>query len=247
MRINRIFTYILRIILNAVENSIILSMRNLAIYLALLMFSIVLAACLPASESETTGTDNSQTGELARVIHVIDGDTIEIESQGKEYRVRYIGVDTPEREEPYYEEAADANRKMVDNEDVVLVQDVSETDQYGRLLRYVYLQDGTFVNAELISQGYGRVVTFPPDVAQTKLFTELQQEARDNQRGLWGLSEMQALPAGCDTCSKNSYDCKDFDSQASAQACHDVCLEMAGEDIHHLDGGGDGVVCESLP
>ncbi len=137
--------------------------------------------------------------------------------------------------------------RLVEGEEIILVQDVSETDRYGRLLRYVYLPDGTFVNAELISQGYGRVVTFPPDVAQTELFTDLQREARENQRGLWGQSEMQALPPGCDTCSKNSYDCKDFDTQAAAQSCYDSCLEITGEDIHHLDGGGDGIVCESLP
>lgn len=186
-------------------------------------------------------------GERARVVQVIDGDTIDVEAQGREYRVRYIGVDTPERDEPFYEEATKANRQMVGDEEIVLVKDVSETDPYGRLLRYVYLDDGTFVNAELIAEGYGRVVTFPPDVAQTDHFVTLQKEARENQRGLWALSEMQALPAGCDTCSKNNYDCKDFNSQAAAQACFDACKEMTGQDVHHLDGGGDGIVCESLP
>ncbi len=208
---------------------------------------ISFAACTPAIERDETKTNTPPAGEQARVVFVIDGDTIDVEAQGQEYRVRYIGVDTPERDEPFYAEAAEANRQMVEGEEIVLVQDVSETDRYGRLLRYVYLPDGTFVNAELISQGYGRVVTFPPDVAQTELFTALQRQARETERGLWGQSEMQALPPGCDTCRKNSYDCKDFDTQTAAQACFDACLEMVGDDVHHLDGGGDGIVCESLP
>lgn len=235
------------IILNAEQNSIILPMHKLATYLFIVLAAASMAACSSALESDNSGGNAAPSGERARVVTVIDGDTIDVESQGQEFRVRYIGVDTPERDEPFYEEATEANRKMVDGEEIILVKDVSETDRYGRLLRYIYLPDGTFVNAELISQGYGRVVTFPPDVAQIELLTDLQQEARENQRGLWGQSEMQGMPPGCDTCSKNSHDCKDFDYQAAAQACHDFCMELAGEDVHHLDGGGDGVVCESLP
>lgn len=223
-----------------------MTMRKSVIYLFVLFVTMV-GACSPVIEDEERAAGAPPQGERVQVIAVIDGDTIDVESQGQTYRVRYIGVDTPEREEPFYEEATEANRKMVDEEEVILVQDVSETDQYGRLLRYVYLADGTFVNAELISQGYGRVVTFPPDVAQAEMFTDLQREARENQRGLWGLSEMQGLPTGCNTCSKNNYDCKDFVSQTAAQACHDFCMEVVGEDVHHLDGGGDGIVCESLP
>ncbi len=222
-------------------------MHKLLTYFFTVFLTTGLAACSPLSENDKSGAGAPPSGKRARVVYVIDGDTIDVESQGQEFRVRYIGVDTPERDEPFYEEATKANRKMVDAAEIILVQDVSETDQYGRLLRYIYLPDGTFVNAELISQGYGRVVTFPPDVAQTDLFGDLQREARENQRGLWGQSEIQALPLGCDTCSKNSYDCKDFDSHTAAQSCHDICFEIAGEDIHHLDGGGDGIACESLP
>jgi endonuclease YncB( thermonuclease family) len=224
-----------------------MAMRKLVPYLLALLIFTGLVACSSLPDSDRTGPDSPPAGEPAHVVFVIDGDTIDVESQGETFRVRYIGVDTPERDEPFYEQATEANRNLVDGEEIILVQDVSETDQYGRLLRYAYLQDGTFVNAELISSGYDRVVTFPPDVAQADLFADLHREARENQRGLWSLSEMQDLPPGCDTCSKNNYNCKDFDSQAAAQACFDYCLDITGEDIHHLDGGGDGVVCKSLP
>lgn len=185
-------------------------------------------------------------GDRAKVTWVYDGDTVEVEMGGKKWKVRYIGVDTPEIDQPYYEEASKANFDMVKNQNVILVRDVSNTDKYDRLLRYVYLTDGTFVNAELLRNGYGRTINIPPDVANERYFEQLQEEARREERGLWGLEENKALPAGCVTCSKNAHDCGDFNSQRQAQACFDTCMDLTGEDVHHLDGGGDGDVCESL-
>lgn len=182
-------------------------------------------------------------GQPAAVTFVTDGDTIEVEIDGRLYDVRYIGIDTPERDEPFYEEAREANRQLVEGLTVTLVKDVSETDEFGRLLRYVYLQDGTFVNAELIRQGMARVVTFPPDVAMVDYLTALQQEARKAERGLWAETELDG-PCGCDF---NRYNCSDFATQVEAQGCFDFCQQETGEDIHSLDGGGDGLVCESLP
>ncbi len=178
----------------------------------------------------------------AEVTYVFDGDTIEVELDGRTYRLRYIGVDTPEREEPYYDEAFDFNRDLVAGQTVTLVRDVSETDQYGRLLRYVYLDDGTFVNAAIIRAGLGRLVTFPPDVAQTEYLKGLQAEARDAGMGMWG----NAATGPCD-CDRNLYNCRDFDTQAEAQTCFEYCLDTQNRDVHNLDGGGDGFVCESLP
>ncbi len=188
-------------------------------------------------------------GETAQVLHVIDGDTIDVLLDGNEYRVRYVGVDTPERDEPFYREATQANRDFVDGQTVTLAVDVSETDQYGRLLRYVYLADGTFVNAELIAGGYARLVTYPPDVANADYFADLQREARQAERGLWAINELTNVgaPAGCQICSRNAYNCSDFSTQREAQACYQFCLDEVNEDVHRLDGGGDGLVCESLP
>jgi len=124
-------------------------------------------------------------GEVATVSYIVDGDTIDVIINGVEYRVRYIGIDTPERDMPYFDQATQANRDLVEGQQVLLVKDVSETDRYGRLLRYIYLQDGTFVNAELVASGYAQAATFPPDVAFADLFSRLQEEARQNGRGLW--------------------------------------------------------------
>ena len=140
----------------------------------------------PLSEAEQlTNLAAELGGEIALVTWVIDGDTVDVELDGEKYRVRYIGVDTPERDQWYYEEATDMNIALVKNKEVVLVKDVSETDRYGRLLRYVYLADGTFVNGYLVEAGYATAVTFPPDVALVDELRALEQAARADGVGLW--------------------------------------------------------------
>ena len=201
-----------------------------------------LAAPGPTRPGASTPANEPPDGDRAEVTYVFDGDTIEVGLDGRAYRLRYIGVDTPEREEPYYQEAFDFNRDLVEGQTVTLVRDVSETDQYGRLLRYVYLDDGTFVNAAIIRAGMGRLVTFPPDVAQTEYLKGQQAEARDAGAGMWG----DAATGPCD-CDRNLYDCRDFDTQREAQTCFQYCLDTQNRDVHNLDGGGDGFVCESLP
>jgi endonuclease YncB( thermonuclease family) len=132
----------------------------------------------------------------ATVVRVVDGDTVEVLINGLRYRVRYIGMDTPETVDPskpvqcYGKEASEANRRLVEGRTVTLVKDVSEVDKYGRLLRYLYVGD-LFINAELVKQGYARVATYPPDIRYASLFVSLEQEARAAARGLWG-------PAGND-------------------------------------------------
>lgn len=124
----------------------------------------------------------------AAVTRVVDGDTIVIDTGQK---VRYIGINTPESVDPrkpvqcFGAEASARNKALVEAKEVKLVKDVSETDKYGRLLRYVYLADGTFVNLELVKEGYARVDTFPPDVKFSKEFVAADKAARLAQKGLW--------------------------------------------------------------
>lgn len=186
---------------------------------------------------------SSLANEEALVTYVYDGDTIEVELNGRIVRLRYIGVDSPEREEPFYDEAFQFNRDLVEDQRILLVRDVSDTDPYGRLLRYVYLPDGTFVNGELIRNGMARLVTFPPDVAQAEHLRQLQDKAQEDGIGMWSRPD---LVGPCD-CDRNLYDCRDFRSQNEAQTCFNYCMDTMNEDIHHLDGSNDGFVCESLP
>lgn len=115
------------------------------------------------------------------VTWVIDGDTVEIEGG---YRVRYIGIDAPEGDEAYYWEALQANRTLVEGEKVRLEKDVEDKDKYGRLLRYVWV-DNTMVNVELVKLGYAYSYSYPPNLKYQTYLLQMEQEAREHKRGLW--------------------------------------------------------------
>jgi len=138
--------------------------------------------------------DNNLDEGMIHVSRVVDGDTIVVEGDQK---VRLIGVDTPETVkpghplEPYGKEASDFTKQMLEGKTVSMEMDVNDTDQYDRQLRYVYLEDGTFFNELLIKEGYATVFTSPPDIKHADLFLKAQQYARDNNKGLWGLEEVQ--------------------------------------------------------
>lgn len=144
-------------------------------------------------------------GELFYVERVVDGDTLKL-SGGQ--RVRLIGVDTPE---VHYSDklvrdaakshrdiktiqaigktASDFTKNLCSGKRVRLEFDVEKKDRYKRLLAYVYLEDGTFVNAKILEEGYGQIMTIPPNVKYAEYFLKLQQEARKNQKGLWGTKD----------------------------------------------------------
>jgi micrococcal nuclease len=129
----------------------------------------------------------------ARVTEVIDGDTIWVALGGRSYKVRYIGIDTPETHfgiEWMGPEATAANARLVGGRTVFLEKDVSETDRYGRLLRFIWLHEANgwlFVNAELLREGFAQVTTYPPDVKYADtVFLAAQRRARQHNRGLWG-------------------------------------------------------------
>lgn len=123
-------------------------------------------------------------GEQASVTRVIDGDTIDVRLGGQIYRIRYIGVNTPERDETCYTEATAANTALVQGQTVTLVRDVSNTDVHGRLLRYVYVGEA-FVNAELVAGGYAEARAYPPDTAQQRYLDSLERAARAAGRGCY--------------------------------------------------------------
>ena len=126
---------------------------------------------LPVGMALVTGVNNEPVlGEEAYVNYVVDGDTINVVMNDEEYRVRYIGMNTPEKGQPFADLATQANQELVQDQTVIMVKDVSETDRYGRLLRYVYLADGTMVNADLVRQGFAQIATYPPDVNHDALF-----------------------------------------------------------------------------
>ncbi|MEI7749991.1 MAG: thermonuclease family protein [Candidatus Moraniibacteriota bacterium] len=136
--------------------------------------------------------EDSFVGEYG-VARVIDGDTIEIE--GGE-RVRYIGMDTPETVDPeksvqcFGKEASDENKRLVEGKTVRLEKDTNDRDQYGRLLRYVYVGD-TFVNLDLVRLGFAYATPYPPDILHQDWFAETEQSAKDAGLGLWGACSLR--------------------------------------------------------
>jgi micrococcal nuclease len=120
----------------------------------------------------------------ARVTEVVDGDTIKVLLNDQVYSVRYIGMNTPEMSAPDGPTAKAANARLAEGQTVRLEKDVSETDRYGRLLRYVWVGD-VMVNAELVRLGYAQAASYPPDVKHQAEFSRLQREAAAAGRGLW--------------------------------------------------------------
>ena len=126
-----------------------------------------------------------ENAQPAKVTKIVDGDTIDVRLNGRTYRVRYIGMNTPERDKPFFSRATDENRQLVGGQTVYLEKDVSETGPYGRLLRYVYLDDGSMVNQRLVENGFAQVATYPPDTKYVDCFRLSQADARENGVGLW--------------------------------------------------------------
>lgn len=127
-----------------------------------------------------------------KVNRVVDGDTIKVEIDGKYETVRLLGINTPEvdnpntKEECYGPEASAYLKKLLDNQSVYLLADQQnkDRDKYNRLLRYVYMQDGTFVEEELLRNGYAYNYPYFP-FKFMKEFSDWEQEARENDVGLW--------------------------------------------------------------
>jgi micrococcal nuclease len=154
----------------------------------LLIFLLILNYSLPLSAG-----DKKHDKEYYRVKRVVDGDTFWIDDGSeKGVKVRLIGVDAPEsrntgtREIAYFgKEASDYLTKLIGGKKVRLEYDVGRFDKYGRTLAYVYLEDGTFINAKLVRDGYANVMTIPPNVKYADTFLKMERKARNQKKGMW--------------------------------------------------------------
>lgn len=138
-------------------------------------------------EPEVQSWETAQNQERFRVTRVIDGDSIKLD---RKIELRYIGIDAPELVENNVAtclgiKARIRNTELVSGKQVMLEKDVSEMDQYGRLLRYVWLGD-ELINQTLVEEGLAQAKVFPPDSKYRDRLIEAQARAQENEAGMWG-------------------------------------------------------------
>ncbi len=196
--------------------------------------------------------------ETGQVTSVVDGSIIKVNIAGQEYRVRYIGLHTPqdtEIKEPFGAEATAKNRELVEGKTITLIKEVSEKDGYGNLLRYVFA-GSTFVNEELIRLGLASAVSEAPDTGCFATFLQAETAANAKQVGLWskpastitplGLGIEHVTPGACN-CFNQKPKCSDFSSHNEAQACYDQCVSIGMYYVFRLIDNPNGQACTKLP
>jgi micrococcal nuclease len=193
------------------------------------------------------------TRESATVVGIVDGDTIDVRINDQIYRVRYIGIDTPERDEFFYNQASVHNQQLVFGKTVTLVKDVSETDAFDRLLRYVLIEN-IFVNHEIVAKGYAYAATYPPDVLCSQVFINAQKSAEQGKIGLWMPTPTFYIPPPTEQNQGGSGNCHPsypgvcIPPSPPDLNCADVPyrdFRVVPPDPHNLDGDSDGIGCET--
>ena len=143
---------------------------------ALFLLLLVLAGCGKPMHCDhwihTTGEP---------VVCVIDGDTVKL---ADDTRVRFVGMDTPEINQKGHDEATSALINLTNNTRIRFEKDISDKDQFGRLLRFVYAND-VFVNLAQVKLGWARAKDFPPDTSRSALFHAAEAQAHIDHVGLW--------------------------------------------------------------
>jgi len=214
-----------------------------------------------------------------KVTKVIDGDTFKIQTDNREEdTIRLIGIDTPETVDPrkpvqcFGKEASTKAKELIEGKIVILDSDPTQgnKDKYNRLLRYVHLEDGTFVNIKLIEDGYAFEYTYNTPYKYRAEFKEAQKQAEANKRGLWAdgvcpistpkpTTKLISLPKPINTSvpqkpqiiintktSTGSYACncsKNCDSMAS---CDEAYFQLNNCGCSKRDADSDGIPCETL-
>ena len=209
--------------------------------------------------------------ELFLVTKIIDGDTLMIKINDKETAIRLIGIDTPETKDPrktvqcFGKEATEKAIELMENKKVRLESDETQDDKdkYGRLLRYVYLNDGTLVNKKLIEDGFGFEYTYKIPYKFQFEFKEAQKLAEEKKMGLWNENICPVLTI-TPTATKQVESAKITEAPGKIVQnnsrftcdCSKACTQISsGEEAYFQlnncgcsirDNDGDGVPCESL-
>lgn len=207
----------------------------------------VLAGCSssgPDSATSATARPSADSGAPAgpstsvsaetnawRSTEIVDGDTLYVSGPLGELEVRIIGVNTPEAGECFSREATDALAELVTGNDLALLVDRSDVDQFGRALRYVETTDGVDVGAELVANGFAIARRYPPDDVRADLYAELQQTAQREGRGLWAP----------DACGASDVDGVEIVIEVHADAPGDDGQNLNGEWVRFTNAGVEAI------
>lgn len=225
-----------------------------------------------------TLTQTIQKSDLYSVIKVVDGDTLSVNIDGTITTIRLIGINTPETVDPrklvecFGTEASNKAKQLLSGQKIKVEKDPSqgERDKYGRLLAYIFLENGVHFNKYMIEEGYAYEYTYNLPYKYQSEFKQAEQSAQAQKRGLWAdgvcstentttetapptfpfpsVSVPPQVPMNTSgyICTYNAYNCPDFSTHAEAQAVYEACGGV-NNDIHRLDQDKDSLACESLP
>lgn len=230
-----------------------------------------------SAQSPVTPIPTVASRKTYKVLKVIDGDTINVEIESKSNTIRLIGIDTPETVDPrkpvqcFGKEASNKAKELLTGKNVILESDTTQgdKDKYDRLLRYVYLEDGTSVNKFMISEGYAHEYTYQSNPYKYQVeYIKAEQQARESKKGLWADNACSTLtptvkPASIQIITTvkptlagvvqpavqpktNSYSCDCSKSCSAITSCEEAYYQLNQCGCSKRDGDGDGVPCESI-
>lgn len=209
----------------------------------------------------TQSTSKTQLNQLYRVIKVIDGDTIQVDINGKTETLRLIGIDAPETGDPrslvscFGNEATNKAKEILNGKSVYLEADPTqgERDKYNRLLWYVFLENGTNFNNLMISQGFAHEYTYRVPYKYQAEFKQAERQAREKKLGLWAddvcsgsptQSQVQSQPSKPQVAGTYTCDCGKLCSQIAT--CEEAYFQLSECGCTKRDSDSDGIPCESL-
>lgn len=237
---------------------------NRATWLISLLIILFVSHYVISPFSHPAKSANSQKKELYPVTKIIDGDTIQIQKDGNKETIRMIGVDTPETIDPrksvqcFGKEAAAKTTALLTGQQVQLETDPTQgdRDRYHRLLAYIFLPDGTFVNKQLIAEGYAYEYTYATPYQYQEEFKKLQIEAEQSGKGLWASNtcngEKSAIHARSmpqQSIQKNlitQYTCEEKTRCEQMSSCEEAKYYVQVCGMKQFDKDRNGVPCEHL-
>lgn len=243
-------------------NKLGLPLFVIGVFLILISFSRIPQANIESTRSiqassSPVATPSISISSLVTITKVVDGDTVDVNINGKKDTIRLIGINAPESGECFGRESTGKARELLQGKSVTLETDSSQDnrDKYQRLLRYIFLSDGSNFGELMIKDGFAKEYTFITAYKYQFLYKQAQQQAKNNKKGLWtdnacskSGSKVKAESTFSPQASSNnqsfSCDCSKLCSQI--QTCDEAYFQLNNCGCTKRDSDRDSIPCESL-